>query len=366
MNKISVFLIVASLLLVTACSRPAPPPPPEVARPAKIFTVEGPDALLIRSFPGEVRASDVADLAFRVGGELIEFPAGRGIEVRQGDLLARLDPSDYRAALNQARAEYDLSVAQFKRSAELIGRQLISQADYDQRLAIMKVAESNLERAQNNLDYTQLFAPFDGVVARRLAENFESVSPGQVVLIIQTIKMIDVLVDVPESIIARVERTQSNRDPQPVQVRFGSDTDRTFTAHYKEHETEADVATLTYKVTFSLPVPDDLNVLPGMSATVTADLSRLFKEEAAHMTLVPIEAVFSAEEEPLDSEFKQVWVVDPESMRASRRDVVVGQLTGSKIVIRDGLEEGEMIITAGVNAVTEGMWVRPIEREQGL
>lgn len=197
MNKILVSLILAQFILLTACSRPEPPPPPEVARPAKIFTVEGPDALLIRSFPGEVRASDVADLAFRVGGELIEFPAGRGIEVEQGDLLARLDPSDYQAGVNQSRAEYDLTVAQFKRSAELIGRQLISQADYDQRLALMKVAESNLERAQNNLDYTRLFAPFDGVVARRLAENHESVTPGQVVLIIQTIKMIDVLVDVP-------------------------------------------------------------------------------------------------------------------------------------------------------------------------
>lgn len=366
MNKISAFLIFTQIILAAGCSRPEPPAIPEVARPAKIFTVEGPDALMMRSFPGEVRASDVADLAFRVGGELIEFPANRGIEVKQGDLLARLDPADYQSAVNHARAEYDLSVAQFKRSAELIGRQLISQADYDQRLALMKVSEANLDRAQNNLDYTRLFAPFDGVVARRLAENYESVAPGQVILIIQTIKMIDVLVDVPESIIARVERTRSNRDPQPVQVRFGSDTDRTFTAHYKEHETEADVATLTYKVTFSLPVPDDLNVLPGMSATVTADLSRLYKEEAANVTLVPIEAVFSAEEKPLDSEFKQVWVVDPETMRASRRDVIVGQLTGSKIAIREGLEEGEMIISAGVNAVEEGMWVRPMKRERGL
>ena len=64
----------------------------------------------------------------------------------------------------------------------------------------------------------------------------------------------------------------------PVQVRFGSASDRTYTAHYKEHETNADPATLTFKVTFSLPTPDDLNVLPGMSATVIADLSGLFPE----------------------------------------------------------------------------------------
>jgi RND family efflux transporter MFP subunit len=365
-NKILAMVISAQLVLVAGCSKPEPPAPPEVARPAKIFTVEGPDALLIRSFPGEVRASDVADLAFRVGGEIIELPASRGVEVKQGDLLAQLDPSDYQAALDQARAEYDLTVAQFKRSSELVGRQLISEADYDQRLAMMKVGKAHLVRAQHNLDYTHLFAPFDGVVARRLAENHESVTPGQVILIIQTIKMIDVLVDVPESIIARVERTRADRDPQPVQVRFGSDTNRTFEAHYKEHETEADPATLTYKVTFSMPVPDDLNVLPGMSAIVIADLSRLFRQEVANMTLVPIEAVFSAEEEPLDSEFKQVWVVNPETMRASRRNVKVGQLTGNKISISEGLEEGEMIISAGVNAVEEGMWVRPMERERGL
>lgn len=366
MKNILVLVISTQLVLASGCSRPEPPPLPELARPARIFTVEGPDALMIRSFPGEVRASDVADLAFRVGGEIIEFPASRGFEVKQGDLLARLDPSDYKAAVDQRRAEYDLSVAQFKRSAELIDRQLISQADYDQRLAMKKVSEANLVRAQHNLDYTHLFAPFDGVVARRLAEKHESVAPGQVILVIQTIKMIDVLVDVPESIIARVERTRADRDPRPVQVRFGSDTNRTFEAHYKEHETEADPATLTYKVTFSLPVPEDLNVLPGMSATVTSDLSSLYKQEMANLTLVPIEAVFSAEEEPLDSEFKQVWAVNPESMRASRRDVKVGQLTGNRISITEGLEEGEMIISAGVNAVEEGMWVRPMKRERGL
>jgi len=362
-NFIFFLLLVATL---AACSRPQPPPPPEVSRPAKLFTVEGPDALLIRSFPGEVRASDVADLAFRVTGELIEFPANRGIEVKQGDLLARLDPSDYQAALNQARAEYDLAVAQFNRSAELIDRQLISQADYDQGLSLMKVRKADLTRARNNLDYTRLYAPFDGVVARRLAENFESVAPGQVVLILQTQRMIDVLVDVPESIIARVERTKANRDPQPVQVRFGSATDRTYTAHYKEHETDADSATLTFKVTFSLPVPDDLNVLPGMSATVIADLSELFKEEAANTTLVPIEAVFSAEDQPLEADYRQVWIVDPATMRTSRRDVKVGLLTGEKIAIMEGLIEGDLIIAAGVNEVEEGMLVRAMQRERGL
>jgi RND family efflux transporter MFP subunit len=365
-NKLSQFLSVFLLLTLAGCSRPEPPPAPEVARPARLFTVEGPNALFIRSFPGEVRASDQAELAFRVSGKLIEFPANRGIQVKQGQLLARLDPADYQAAVDQADAEYTLSVAQFNRAAELIGRQLISQSEYDQRNSFMKVRKSNLVRAQNNLDYTQLFAPFDGVVGRRMAENFENVVSGQVVLVMQTDQMIDVLVDVPESIVVRVERTRINREPAPVQVRFGSAPGRTFEALYKEHEANADPATLTFRVTFSLPVPEDVNVLPGMSATVIADLSELFADEVGDQTLVPIEAVFSAEEEPLEAEFRQVWVVDSGTMRATRRDVRVGQLTGSRIAVLEGLEEGEMIISAGVNGVQEGLLVRQMKRERGL
>jgi multidrug efflux pump subunit AcrA (membrane-fusion protein) len=81
---------------------------------------------------------------------------------------------------------------------------------------------------------------------------------------------------------------------------------------------------------------------------------------------VPIEAVFSAEEEPLEAEYRQVWVVNPETMRAGRRDVRVGKLSGDKIAIVEGLEEGELIVAAGVNGVVEGMLLREMRRERGL
>jgi RND family efflux transporter MFP subunit len=353
------------VLLIAACSEPPPPAAEEVARPAKLFTVVGAGAAVIRAFPGEVRATDEAEMAFRVPGELIEFPGNRGMQVKQGQLLARLDPADYQAALDQAQAQFDLAKAQFNRAAELIDRQLIAQAEYDQRLAMMKVRQSNLTRAQNDLDYTRLIAPFDGIIARRLAENFESVAAGQVVLVLQTGDMIDITVDIPESIILRLERTEARNDPPPVQARFDSFSNETFDAHYKEHESQADPATLTYKVTFSMPNPEGVNVLPGMSATILADLSKIYEKEAEGIA-VPIESVFSAEDEPLESDHRSVWKVDPDSMRATRLAVRVGALSGSEVTVLEGLSAGDVIVAAGVNAVHEGMLLRTMEREGGL
>ena len=353
------------VLLTVACSKPPPPVVEEVSRPAKLFTVDAAGASYFRSFPGEVRASDQAELAFRVSGELVEIPATRGKQVKQDELLARLDPADYRAALNEAQAQYDLSKSQFERVAELVERQLVSRAEYDQRLARMKVQQSDLTRARNNLDYSSIYAPFDGIIARILSENHESVAAGQVVVVLQTGEMVDITIAIPESIITQVERNVVNRDPRPVQVRFDSAGDETYEALYKEHEAQADPATLTYRVTFSLPIPKGVNVLPGMSATIIADLSELLGGDQDDK-LVPIEAVFSAEEDPLDAADKYVWLVDPDSMRASRQAVRVGQLTGPNIVLSQGLDEGDVIIAAGVNAVQEGMLVHAMEREGGL
>lgn len=363
-RPVTAFLALA-IVLSAACSRSEPPPAPEVARPAKLFTVEGPDAMMIRSFPAEVRASEEADLAFRVRGRLVELPATRGMRVEQGQLLARLDPADYETAVDQAQAQYDLSLAQFNRAAELIDRQLISQSDYDNLLAQRRVAQANLTTAKNNLDYTSLVAPFDGVIATRDVENFENVLAGQVVMELQTEQMLDLVFNVPESIISRLNRQNPKSGEEDIRVRFGA-SEREYEAFYKEHESNADPATLTFRVTATMPTPTDSTILPGMSATVVANLSSLYREEASTMTQVPIEAVYSAESEPLDADYRHVWVVDPETMRATDRRVGVGPITGELIMINEGLEAGEVIIAAGVNSVEEGMLVRPMQRERGL
>ena len=173
MIRLSKLLIPVFLLsLLVSCKDKAPPVVEEVTRPAKFFTVEAPGTQQKRSFPAEVTASDEAELAFRVSGELVEFPARRGLRVQQGDLLARIDPTDYEAELQHATAQYELAKSQLERVSGLVEKQLISQADFDTRQAEYIVAQSTLKRARNNLDYTRIHAPFDGRVASLMVENF--------------------------------------------------------------------------------------------------------------------------------------------------------------------------------------------------
>ena len=102
-----------------------------------------------------------------------------------------------------------------------------------------------------------------------------------------------------------------------------------------------------------------------MTATVLADVSHLFEAEYDNY-LVPIESVFAAEDENVDSPIRYIWKIDPDSMRAKRAAVTVGSLTGDSIVVLSGVESGDIIVAAGVNAVYENMPLRPLTREAGL
>lgn len=358
-------LLFVAILALAACHEVPVDSGPERARPAKLFTVADPGGAGLRTFPGTVQASNHAELAYRVAGELIELPAHRGKRVRQGELLARLDPSDYEAVLEDRTAQYELALAQHERGRQLVDQGVISQADFEQLQARMRVTRSDLTRAENNLAYTRLYAPFDGVIARQLVENHENVAAGQVVLVLQTGDRVNVIVDVPESVIARVQRRPDSASAVPVKVRFSPAEDRLYDAEYKEHEASADPATLSYKVTFSLPAPEDINVLPGMTASVLVDLAAVTGYGAAGY-LLPVEAVFSAEDEPVESPSRFIWKLDPQTMRANRQPVTVGDLTGDGIVVLDGIQAGEMVVAAGVHTVTEGMLLRPMTREAGL
>ncbi len=357
-------LTAAALLLpgLTGCVEQSDSKPvTEVIRPAKIFRVADPAAENIRHFPAEVEANAESRLAFRVSGQIIEFPVKAGNEVKKGQLLARLDPTDFRLRLDDRQARYQLARSQYERTRSLLERKLTAQSSFDEARASLAVAQAALNMARTDMEYSHLRAPFAGRIARVMAEQHENIQAKQTILSLQNRDQVDISIQMPESIVSRVK--QDTRY-QPTVV-FDTHPDRQFPVTIKEYDTQADPATLTYKVVFSLPSPEDFNVLPGMTASVRIDLARI-TDIGRSVFMLPPGAVFSADDAPLSGDLRHVWKLDPESMEVRRAEVTVGEIRNQGIEVLSGIEAGEHVISAGVHFLAEGMRIRPWNREGGL
>ncbi len=355
---------VPALLVVLGlhgCSKAIETTTEAVVRPVKLFQVSDQHPGHIRQFPAVVEPTENARLTFRVSGKLIEFTVRPGQEVKKGQILARLDATDFKLKLDQAQARYQLAKAQYDRAASLIAQKLVPQASFDEAKAQLQVAEADLKTSQTNLTYTELMAPFSGTVSRSLVDNHENVAAQQAILELQLRDMVDVVIQVPEDVIATVKKDVRY---QP-DVVFDSYPSLRYQATIKEWDTRADIATNSFKVVFSMPTPVEFNVLSGMTANVIADLSQL-TTLAQTALLVPATAVFAAADQPVASSDRFVWVYLSEAQQVERRAVKTGRLTAQGIEILSGLQSGEQVVTAGTQQLQQGQKVRPWQRERGL
>ncbi|TMO55679.1 efflux RND transporter periplasmic adaptor subunit [Pseudoalteromonas phenolica] len=332
----------------------------DVIRPVKLFEVQDPTAHNVRSFPAEVVANQGSYLAFRVSGELIEFPVRAGQTIRKNDLLAKLDPEDFQLQYEQRKAQFELASAQLKRVESLFNRSIATKAEFDQALANKQVSESAFKIAKTNLENSELRAPFSGTVAKVFVKNFENIVAKQNILRLESRDMMDVVIYVPERLVARVKR---ELDYQPT-VTFDGFPNKTYKLSIKEWDTQADAATLSYKVVFSLPIPNDFNLFEGMTGQVSIDLSKITEQQNNTIT-VPLSAVFSTDTEHLNNN-SYVWVYNPSTQVLSKRKVTVGKIYQDQIDVLDGLKVGDKVVSAGVYHLSEGLMVKPWVKERGL
>lgn len=354
-------VVAASLLLLTlvACSEQE-----EAAqlptRPVKTFVVEGGTADMIRSFPGRVDASKRAELSFRVPGQLQEILVKEGDRVQEGQVLARLDPTDYRLVYEDRKATFDNSQSNFKRGSELVADGNISRMDFDRMEANFRSASAALSQAEKDLEYTVLKSPFSGRVAQRSVENFEEVQAKQTIFSLQNTSQLDIIIDVPESIVRMVRAMDQDEDSVTSNDRmretgayaeFEGRSNERFVLRPKEIATKANDQTQTFRATFTMSSPADFTVLPGMTTMVVLDLSDLVDDDDI-LKRVPVRAVQG------DSSLQsRVWILDPQTMTVSGQPVSIGRMSGGMIEITDGLEGGEEIVAVGAPYLAEGMKV---------
>ncbi len=347
-------LALLAVSVLHACGREPTPDAASESRPVKTFQVAGSDFAGKRSFPGRIESTYRADLAFRVQGTVQEILVKEGDLVESGQLLARLDPTDYEIVVRDRVASFENSQRNFQRASELVEDGFISRLEYDRLEANFKSSEAALAAAQQDLAYTELRAPFGGRIAKRHVEAFEEIGIKQPVFTLQDVENLQVKIDVPESLVRRI-RARHDTEPgtaaPPSVATFEGNPDRPFPLTFREIATRADSRTQTFEVTFNMPAPKDFIVLPGMTATVVVDLTGRLNGSVRTLW-VPLNAVVA------DSSLgAHVWVLDPESMTVSSLPVEIGRMQGSQVEVVSGLEGSEEIVSVGASYLAEGMRV---------
>jgi RND family efflux transporter MFP subunit len=357
-----VALIIFPLLFFSGCAKEEPQKE-EVIRPVKAIQVGGLEVLTGRTFPGQAKATQEANLSFRVSGTLSQFPVKVGDEVKKGQLMARLDPRDYevnvknaggqldgaRAALKLAQSDYNRVVKVRDKDPGAISAAMIDAklGERDSAKAQVSSLEAQVATAKDALSYTYLKAPFSGTVVETFVENFEDVQAKQQIVRLVDTKRIEFVVNVPENLISHAPKVKK------VFVRFDAFSDLEIEGTIKEIGKEASKTTRTYPVTLLMDQPDGVKILPGMAGQARGD-----RKSAAIVggegIIVPVSAVVKSDDEKQNS----VWIVDEKSGQVTLRNVTTGKLSDTGIMIEEGLKAGEWVAIAGVHSLEEGQKVR--------
>jgi RND family efflux transporter MFP subunit len=337
-----------------------------------MMTVGEAPEVTTRSFPGTVRAARRAELAFQVSGTLTRLSVGEGQEVRDGEVLAQLDQRDFenslrsaqgqfgnvRAALESARSEYERILRIRKQDPGATSESMVvkRREAMDRALAELESVQAAVDAARDKLGYTSLRAPFSGIVSRRHVENFQEVQAKEPIVSLDDISSLEILVDLPESVVARISEPSERTGKQvPVHAEFAAMPGRKFSLIVKEFSTRADPKTQTFQVVFQMEKPDDVSILPGMTAMIVGSAQPGVNGDGHFV--IPAVAVFGDERG-----VSHVWVVEPKTMSVQRRKVITGELSkDAGIRVVEGLSAGETVAVSGAGQLRDGMRVKPFD-----
>lgn len=356
-KRVALLVLPLSLaLLLSACGKQEAES--QRARPVMVVHPQAAVAQL-ETYPGEVRARFEPDLAFRIGGEVVKRLVDTGDKVKKGQVLAELDPKDVQLQLSAmkaqvAAAEANLALvrAERERYSQLLQRQLVSRSQYENVENLYQAGEARLKQVKaeynvsaNQAGYAVLRAPRDGVISRRMLEVGQVVAAGQTVFNLAADGEREILISLPEGSINQF------KVGQPVRIELWSRPGTFLAGQLREISPAADPQSRTYaaRVTISEDINEPADL--GQSA-------RVFVSQAGDIPLsVPLSALTA------DAGMTYVWVVDPATSTLRRVAVKAGPYGEEQVPILKGLQATDLVVSAGVQVLNEGMQVRPVDRD---
>ncbi len=318
-----------------------------------------------RSFVGVVRPQIESDLAFRVSGKVAKRLVQAGDKVKANQELAELDATDLHLTQQQAEAELKAALSSkaqassaYERGVSLRKQGWTTTADLDRLKAAFDEANGRSTRAKqslslatNALGYAILLADSDGIVTSALIEAGQVVAAGTPVMRVAQSGARDVVVAIPEVFVDSVSKSQAR-------VSLWSSRDKSYKAVLRELSPSADLATRTYQAKFTIldaPSQSEFGKLEfgklefGMTATLILDSA-----DASQIAKLPLSSLFNAGKGP------SLWVVDVKTGALTLKPVNVAGYDAQNVLIKSGVEAGEMVVTLGVQKLDAGQKVRVV------
>lgn len=331
----------------------------EAIRPVKVVEIAKTDTTRELNYSGAVKARTEMNLGFRVGGKITERVANIGDRVKPGDLLARIDPTDYQlgvasAEANLAAAEKQVETAKLadQRAEQLFARKFASEAQREQAALAYKQAASqrdaalsSLRQAKNQVGYAELRSDQSGIVTAINADTGQVVGAGTPVVTVAVDGEKEVQIAVPELDIGKFSPGKA------VTVSFWSDDKLVLDGKVREVAGSADPQSRTFPVRVSLP--DDARVLLGMTATIAATV-----DSGETFVSIPLSALAKQEGKEI------VWVVDAANETVRARPIKVANFVDDGVQVADGLKPGDLVVAAGTQFMAENLKVKVPAAEQ--
>jgi RND family efflux transporter MFP subunit len=341
----------AMLLALAACDRAAEQPP-RAGRPVQGVKVEATRISEGVEFSGEIQAEKTVTLGFRIAGRVAERGVNVGDQVKAGQVVARLEKTIERnavaaakAALEAARGQLATARSAFARQEQLMRQGFTTRPRYDAAFKAQETAEAALENAESQLDlaqerlgFTDLVSTVAGVVTARGAEPGEVVQPGQSVVQVAREDGRDAVFRVP----ARLLESKTG-DPL-VTVALAEARGVTATGRIREIAPQADPVTRTFEVRVGLQnAPETMR----LGSTVVGAV----ETNSAVIMSIPATALTQAGASPA------VWLVDPAKLTVSLRAIDVLRFDPDRVIVSQGLDAGDTIVSAGIQALHPGQKV---------
>ncbi|MGF1765217.1 efflux RND transporter periplasmic adaptor subunit [Aliivibrio kagoshimensis] len=318
-----------------------------IVKPIQVANLESVKRNSIKHFSGVIQSQEKAALTFRVPGTISELLVQKGDKVVANQVIARLDPHDYQVTLDELKARQLEALSVFKLAKSELAR--VKQATQDNAIAnvnldraisgfersqsAVKVINKNIQRAKDALSYTELRAPFDGVIADLHTNTYEQVIPGIAAISLQDNNQLEVEIDVPENMIAEFSLGK------PASISWYQ-AKHILTSYVSEITTMPHRIKQTYLVTFTLPDSDPL-LLPGKSVTVSTQIG-----DAASTYCLPYSAIIG--------ESDQLHINLVRENIIMKKSIDVSSLDANQACINGDFKENDYVVISGSSYLFDG------------